>query len=371
MKPEAEVASQRSAAARIHLEVLGISRWKRWQIDRFLEADAASLHYAASVDQALARQRRHGGAIVVWAARETPELAARCAEQSAPLWRIEDGFIRSVGLGSNHVGAASLVLDRSGIYFDARRPSELEQLLQHGEFTAAERARAAALRQQIVAAGLTKYNVGSRVAPRLGGEARRRVLVVGQVEDDASIRHGTADIRSNLALLRAVRREQPQAWIVYKPHPDVEAGTRAGRLADAVAGEYADEVVRDVSAVALFPHCAAVHVMTSLAGFEALLHGCPTVVWGLPFYAGWGLSEDRVALARRSRRRALDELVAAALIRYPRYLDPDSGQPCEVEQVVARLAAQAPVSASREASVWRRYARLIRGSWRSLGNARA
>lgn len=348
------------------LEVLGIRRWKRWQIEPFLRPRCRRLHYASSVDEALARQARHGGAIAVWAARETDDLAPRAAAQRAPLWRIEDGFIRSVGLGSNHVGGASLVLDRDGIYFDPRRPSQLERLLQHAVYEPAQLARAARLRQQLVDAGLTKYNVGALAPPRLGGDGRRRVLVIGQVEDDASIRCGAVGVRTNLALLEAARAAEPDAWIVYKPHPDIDAGTRPGGVEDTAVLRHADEIARGVSTAALFPLCAKLHVITSLAGFEALLRGLPVVTWGRPFYAGWGLTEDRAAQPGRTRRLALDELVAATLIDYPLYVDPRNGRPCEVEDVVASLSAHAPATPGREASRLRRQLLLMRGALRSL-----
>jgi capsular polysaccharide export protein len=66
-------------------------------------------------------------------------------------------------------------------------------------------------------------------------------------------------------------------------------------------------------------------------------------VHGVPFYAGWGLTIDRGPVpARRTARRTLDELVAAALLLYPRYLDPLTGLPCPAEVLVGRLAAAPP-----------------------------
>ncbi|KAG1427050.1 hypothetical protein G6F57_023278 [Rhizopus arrhizus] len=50
---------------------------------------------------------------------------------------------------------------------------------------------------------------------------RRVVLVPGQVEDDASIKYGCTGIRDNLSLLKAARQASPDAFVVYKPHPDV------------------------------------------------------------------------------------------------------------------------------------------------------
>jgi capsular polysaccharide export protein len=121
----------------------------------------------------------------------------------------------------------------------------------------------------------------------------------------------------------------------------VEAGFRLGRIDDAVAGRFADRIVRNASIHQLIGACSRVETMTSLAGFEALLRGKPVTTHGQPFYAGWGLTEDLCPIARRTRTVSLDELVAAALILYPHYLDPESGQPCGPEVVAERLAAAA------------------------------
>ena len=53
-------------------------------------------------------------------------------------------------------------------------------------------------------------------------------------------------------------------------------------------------------APALIEAAAALYTVTSQMGFEALLWGRPVRVFGLPFYAGWGLTRD--ALAAPSRR---------------------------------------------------------------------
>ena len=346
--------------------VVGIKPWKRWQIDRFLQPRFGRLRYCANAEQALRRQAREGGAIVVWAAREPAGFDGLARAQGARLIRIEDGFVRSVGLGSNHVGGASLVVDEQGIYFDPRRPSALEHLLEHEDFDPALLKRAAALREQLVAGRVTKYNVGALDAAPLGGApGQLRVLVPGQVEDDASVRLGAPQVRGNLELLRAVRALLPDAWIVFKPHPDTEAGTRAGAVPDAAALEFADQVVRGVSVTALLPQVQALHTMTSLAGFEALLRGVAVTTWGQPFYSGWGLTADRLFNPNRTRRRSLDELVAATLIRYPLYVDPRTHQPCEVEQLVAHLASASGAAGRADPSVLRRIARLCRGWLRS------
>jgi capsular polysaccharide export protein len=272
-----------------------------------------------------------GARLLLWGSAPAPEGTPA----DARVVRVEDGFLRSVGLGADLVRPLSWVLDERGIYYDATQPSALEQLLQDGGFDAAELTRARLLRERIVQAGLTKYNLAAARWRR--PEGRHVVLVPGQVETDASIALGTVDIRTNLALLQAVRQAKPDAWLVYKPHPDVVAGLRAQGSGEAQARLHCDAVVTDVAMHALLEQVDEVHVLTSLAGFEALLRNKPVHCWGQPFYAGWGLTADRHPHARRSRRLALDELVAGALLRYPVYVSRHGRQRCTPEQALDEL----------------------------------
>lgn len=177
----------------------------------------------------------------------------------------------------------------------------------------------------IVEQGLSKYNVASRNAARWPAQGRRVVLVPGQVEDDASIRFGCAGIRSNRELLEAARSACPEAFIVYKPHPDVLSGRRAGAVSAKDLARWADHVETELSVVSCIEASDEVHTLTSLTGFDALLRGKHVVTYGMPFYAGWGLTQDcgpeGPAHRRRLRRLHLDELVAGALLRYPLYWD--------------------------------------------------
>ncbi|MCY1540147.1 Capsule polysaccharide biosynthesis protein [compost metagenome] len=61
--------------------------------------------------------------------------------------------------------------------------------------------------------------------------------------------------------------------------------------------------------------------MTSLSGFEGLLRRKKVVVYGRPFYAGWGLTEDRDFEPGRRRKLSLEELIAGTLLHYPIYWD--------------------------------------------------
>lgn len=280
-----------------------------------------------------------GEAVAIWRSRLSNAQAGAIDRLKPPLLEVEDGFIRSAGLGADCVPPLSMIVDGEGVHFDPNQPSTIERLLQEGVFPAELLARAARLRQAIVASGLSKYGRGAATPlPRPGG-ARWHVLVPGQVEDDRAVTSGGA-LASNLELLRRARAAAgPQAYVIYKPHPDVLAGHRRGRIADADAAALLDRVETSASIAALIDMVDELHVNSSLAGFEALLREKPVTVHGVPFYAGWGLTTDLGPVpTRRTARRSLDELVAAALLLYPRYLDPETGLPCPAEVLVQRLS---------------------------------
>lgn len=316
---------------------VGMSFWKRRRVAEFLRSGAGVPAFRRSAAGAVAAaRRRKSGAIAAWTSRLPAGLEAAARTAGVALIRVEDGFVRSVGLGSDFLPPASLVLDGRGMYFDPSVRSDLEILLCETAFTAPLLARARRLADQLVHRGVTKYNLGRRAPPIEWPPGRRRILVPGQVEDDLSVLLGGGGIRGNLELLARVRQAAPDAFILYKPHPDVVAGHRKGAVAEAEVRRFADAVATEAATATLLGEIDELHTLTSLAGFEALLRGRRVVVYGRPWYAGWGLTED-VPAVERGRRLSLEELVAGALILYPRYLDPLTRLPCGPEIVIERL----------------------------------
>lgn len=312
---------------------IGYRRWKAENVRPFLAMNQNQVHFVGKTRKAARLEPGPQDRLIVWGADPSQALKELADRSGATLLRMEDGFIRSVGLGSDFVPPLSLVLDGSGIYFDPRQPSDLENLLNAQAFTDRDRERAANVRALIIEHEITKYNIEPHAVPAWRQADKHVVLVPGQVEDDASIRHGCEDVRTNLALLREARRACPDAYIVYKPHPDVMVRNRAGKVHHDEAMQHADAIETQLSIVSCIAACDEVHTMTSLAGFDALLRQKKVVVYGRPFYAGWGLTEDRLPFigrtdarnpappSRRARALTLDELVAGALLHYPLYWD--------------------------------------------------
>lgn len=304
----------------------GFRRWKAANVKPVLSLDSGTVRFFRDAQEGALPQSSGGDNLVVWGRTVPAGVEALSKQNGAGVLRMEDGFVRSVGLGSDLIPPLSLVLDRQGIYFDPSQPSDLENLLNTGLFTGDEIAEAERVRRFIVTYGITKYNIDERRQPTWQTGGRRVVFVPGQVEDDASILFGSRFVRTNMELLRKVRQALPEAFIVYKPHPDVLSGNRSGRVRSVEARGLADVIEPSLSAVSCIEAADEVHTMTSLTGFDALLRKKRVITYGEPFYAGWGLTEDMasdgVSFKRRGRRLKLDELVAGALLRYPLYRDP-------------------------------------------------
>ncbi|MDT8855324.1 capsular polysaccharide biosynthesis protein [Paracoccaceae bacterium Fryx2] len=313
---------------------LGMRLWKRGHLQAVFGREKP-LVFRDDPARAAALALATGRGLLVWAGKAPDSLAA------PTIRRVEDGFLRSRGLGADLIPPLSLVTDDLGIYYDPGRESRLERLILSGP-PPGGRARAERLLATLIAGGLSKYNLAGTLPPLPAGH---RILVPGQVENDASILRGAGEVRSNLALLRAARQANPGAVLIYKPHPDVEAGLRPG-LIPATDLALADVVAARADPIALIGAVDEVWTMTSLIGFEALLRGRPVTCLGAPFYAGWGLTRDLGPVPGRRRhapdghplpRPDLIALVHAALIAYPRGFDPVSRRPCPPEVVADRL----------------------------------
>lgn len=325
----------------------GFSLWKRRFIATYLqEYRVAFARGKTSWNvQKEALDTMEGLHFVVWGMSETSEVKEYALSRAIPVVRVEDGFIRSAELGSAHTLPLSLAIDRRGLYYDANRPSDLEHLLATYDFAANPKLMAAAqaLRRLHCDLKISKYNLGSfrSAFSILGPKIKDRVLVIGQVDDDASIRYGLAEGWTSHKLIELARRENPQAEIIYKPHPDVMQGYRSNSTELKNLQKICRVVSEEVMLADMFGVVDHVYVITSLSGMEAMLHGLKVTVVGAPFYAGWGLTDDRTPVKRRQRRLTLDELFCGAYLAYPRYLtDPE-------DAVVGCLAAMLRVTAQR------------------------
>lgn len=330
-------------------------KWKRAFVERCfpqerlvylpIKGDIRDHHWLIS------RAARVG--FLVWGHRQPEGLETYAARQDIKVRRMEDGFIRSVGLGSRHILPMSVCVDDDTLYYDARSESGLENILQSYDFKADTHLMLEAGRcmEFIRTHGLTKYNLPpTRLGPQLyGAKERKRILVIGQVEDDQSIRYGCDRKISNNDVVRLAAEENPDAQIIYKVHPDVLAGMRPELSNPREVADIAQIVSCHMSLDDALTGVDRVYTISSLAGFESLLRDVPVTTVGCPFYAGWGLTDDRQMNARRTRRLEIAEVFAGAYLLYAKYFDPLSGTAISLidamKEISARLTDTKPQAA--------------------------
>lgn len=334
------LARQRTAAVANEgrTYAVGFSGWKRPFVKPFLNGPNSEVSFVRERTLTARLNGSRPDRVVTWGQRMSCATHSALLERGIPVLYMEDGFLRSNTLGSELSRPLSVVLDSRGIYYDATRPSDLEVILQSHEFSERERNAGRALIEAVRSRRLSKYNVQDDSPLVLPPGPRGPVhLVVGQVDDDAAITLGTGEVNSNAALLRTVRERNPEAFLVFKPHPDVLAGNRKGALCREVL-ELADWVESSRAIAACLDVSETVHTMTSLVGFEALLRNLKVETYGVPFYAGWGLTRDFMKCARRTRRLTLEELVFACLELYPRYYSDSHGCFVSAREAIVELA---------------------------------
>lgn len=280
--------------------------------------------------------------VLAWQYKGPPNLKEFCARHAIPFQYVEDGFLRSVALGALRVPPLSLAFDSQDMYFNARGPTDLENILRTYDFDSDKHLleRAAAAREQLLASRLSKYNSGRSldITSIYGTKKKKRVLVIGQVERDASIAYGCSKKVTNNDLVRLAASENPDAQIIYKPHPEVLEGTAEAKSNPELVRNIAFILKQDISLADALETVDHVYTITSLSGFEALLRGIEVTTIGCPFYSGWGLTDDRQPNARRNRKLTIDQVFASAYILYAKYLDPRTKAPIEIEQALDVLA---------------------------------
>ncbi|MCH9740800.1 MAG: hypothetical protein K0U38_08185 [Epsilonproteobacteria bacterium] len=319
------------------LYFFNFSPWRMMQTEPFYYAPNNQKFICKTLDEALEKGLDKESNIFIYGIIEFPEVESYAKENGMTIYRIEDAFIRSVALGSGFAKPYSLGIDSRGIYFDPRKSSDLEYLLENHQFTDELLQRAKKVRAEVLASKFSKYNHLEHREIEIDRDKYDKViLITGQVEDDMSMKFGAFGLGYS-DLLQMVRESNPNAYIIYKPHPDVLSGNRKGHIAK----EIIDTCVNEVQTLISIDSCIAVsdevHTLTSGAGFDALIRGKKVYTYGMPFYAGWGLTEDYRTCERRTTKRLLDELVAATLILFPRYISPKTGEFCEVEQTLQEL----------------------------------
>lgn len=327
--------------------VLGFSPWKSyikdWFPDRELVFLKTNITFVELISElGILRILKKDYEIFQWGFKVGDDVEKGIGFLGVKRWIVEDGFVRSIGLGATRTPPFSLSVDSKTAYFDASKESDLESILNNYDFDSdvALMERARAFKEELISSGLSKYNFTKPydIEDIYGVKDRKRILVVGQVEDDASIQYGCNKVMTNNDLVIMAALENPHAQIIYKPHPDVLHGHRKA-VSDPNNVKNFALVLSDLSvplaeSLKTIDH---VYTITSQAGFEALIRGIKVTTVGCPFYSGWGLTDDRQKNSRRNRKLSVDEVFAAAYILYPKYFDPIDKKPISPEEALDKL----------------------------------
>ena len=267
-------------------------------------------------------------------------------EANIPLYVLENGFLRSVDgwqkdpeVNREYTQAVSFTIDRIPYFDITSSPSYLEEMLNDKNLvlTTEQKERAASCIKTIVETHLTKYNHQPIRVPKIGRDGVKKVLVLDQAYRDASITRGQLTDESFNEMLLAAYEENPDADIIVKTHPDTIRGTRGGYYSDLCSEGNVYVLNTAINPISLIKYCDEIYVASSQAGFEALMCGKKVNVFGVPFYSGWGLTNDRQKCPRRTNKRTLEEVFYIAYILYTHYVHPEKQCRCEIEEAIEYL----------------------------------
>ncbi|HIC9226117.1 TPA: capsular polysaccharide biosynthesis protein, partial [Campylobacter jejuni] len=323
------------------LFMLGFTLWKRYFIKPFFKAKDNEIIFLNSIKSLVRYKLKEDDKFFIWGKKYDENtlknlLLTKAKEQnltnfSPKVSLVEDGFIRSISLGSDLTRPFSLIVDDKGLYIDPNKPSKLEELLQNEIFDENMLNRAKNIIKILLENRFSKYNGLKHENLKINAKIGQKIILIpAQVEDDASMILGGFGL-STLDLLKEVRAKNQDAYIIFKPHPDVLSGNRMGLKDETLILKFCDEIVKDCSIDSAIKIADEIHTITSTSGFDALLRAKKVFTYGMPFYAGWGLTKDKHKCERRTRKLSLEELVAGALITYPRYINPKTKTLCEIE----------------------------------------
>ncbi|ECL9467471.1 capsular polysaccharide biosynthesis protein [Campylobacter jejuni] len=323
------------------LFMLGFTLWKRYFIKPFFKAKNNEIIFLNSIKSLARYKLKEDDKFFIWGKKYDENtlknlLLVKAKEQNLTSFTpkvslVEDGFIRSISLGSDLTRPFSLIVDDKGLYIDPNKVSKLEELLQNEIFDESMLNRAKNIIKILLENRFSKYNGLKHENLKINAKIGQKVILIpAQVEDDASMILGGFGL-STLDLLKEVRSKNQDAYIIFKPHPDVLSGNRVGLKDETLILEFCDEIVKDCSIDSAIKIADEIHTITSTSGFDALLRAKKVFTYGMPFYAGWGLTKDKHKCERRTRKLSLEELVAGALITYPRYINPKTKTLCEIE----------------------------------------
>jgi capsular polysaccharide export protein len=262
---------------------------------------------------------------VGWGRKKSGLLAVRFSRLTKNRFLLlEDGFIRSFGLGVEGSPSFSIVKDDVGVYYDASTQSKLENILNSYDFKSDIELmrRAKEAKELIVKYQISKYNKFEDVDLTYLDDNREKVLIVAQTAGDSSLKYGFGDRFTTKEMIDDAIRENPKHSIYIKIHPDVICGKKRSDIELKDIPKECYIINKSINPLKLLRYFDKVYTKTSGMGMEALLLNREVHCYGVPFYAGWGVTKDRLKCKRRDRELETNEIFAGAYILYSEYFNP-------------------------------------------------
>ncbi|EFJ2428557.1 beta-3-deoxy-D-manno-oct-2-ulosonic acid transferase [Escherichia coli] len=323
---------------------IGFSTWKKYIRNYFKEYEILFVDKNIDVktlSSILIKYGKYDISVFIWGYKISDENVRLLKNKNIKINYVEDGFIRSVELGATKCPPLSLCIDNKAAYFDSTKKTALEDLLNNYNFEKDPSLipRASSIISKIIENNISKYNSApiKDVSKIYGKKDRYRVLVIGQVEDDASIKYGYKGHITNNDLVKLAAAENPTAQIIYKPHPDVLNGYRKYYSDPRDIANICLVLKENISLASAFQTIDHVYTITSLSGFEAILRGIKVTTLGDAFYSNWGLTDDRQNNIRKKRKLTKEQLFALAYIVYPKYYSALNGDLITIEEAIQLL----------------------------------
>lgn len=306
-----------------------------------------------------------------------------------PVWNISEGIYKV----PSHE-PTSFILEKQGSYTNARAESEWEEcvkatpaLLQAFKksvlLSDSEGQAELASEQKLDSAGLTLYAkrllsvlptafpalspydfedvqelLGQVVNQKIGTEkyvpdaspyklftpgGRKRIVIIEQSrKTKLELRKVFAAEETFLQMVRDAKEQHPGAAFFLLQPPSVLSGKKKGYLKKFAQENGIQIISEQVSSFSILAQADEVYTVSAKIGIDAVLLGKTVHCYGMPYYAGWGLTKDKVICVRRNIKVKREELFAALCLFFTRYLHPITKEPSHFQAIVRLILLQRP-----------------------------
>jgi len=138
---------------------------------------------------------------------------------------------------------------------------------------------------------ITQFKKGKYSFEELKSKINRKIIVViGQYEKSDSIKYAGLGL-SNKDLIEKVKEDYPDYYLIFKPHPKSNE-----KLPKDIVNKI--DLISLENVYGLISIADEVATISSFVGLEAMLinNNISTICYGLPFYAGWGVTIDKSSI---------------------------------------------------------------------------